>query len=311
MGSLDETVGLLGLMGDPTRVRLMALLDREELAVTELVAVTELSQSRISTHLGRLKEAGLLRDRRVGTSTRYARNDSMSQAAVQLWQTVRQELSDSVLDADRSRAQELKLARERSAAWPDSIAGEMERHYSPGRTWEATARGLLAFIQLGEVLDIGAGDGVMAQLLAPRARSITCLDRSERMIQAARSRLAALPNVRFSLGDMHQLPFDAASFDQAMLLNSLTYAEAPTAALTEAARVLRPGGTLALVTLNAHEHAGVTRSYGHLHAGFRPADLAQLLATAGLEVVHCAVTSRERRKPYLEVVSAAARNPNR
>ena len=148
-------------------------------------------------------------------------------------------------------------------------------------------------------------------MLAPRARSITCLDRSQRMIEAARGRLAALPNVHFALGDMHELPFDDGRFDQAMLLNSLTYAEVPARAIGEAARILRPGGTLAVITLNAHEHAAVTRAYGHLHAGFRPPQLAQLLAHAGVEVAHCAVTSRERRKPYFEVVSATARKPAR
>jgi DNA-binding transcriptional ArsR family regulator len=137
--SLDATATLLGLLGDPTRVRLMALLAHDELAVAELVAITELGQSRVSTHLGRLREAGLVRDRRVGSSTYYGLSQAMPQPAAHLWEAVRQQLDDSVLDADRTRAQALRQARERAQSWPDAIAGEMERHYSPGRTyWRRT-----------------------------------------------------------------------------------------------------------------------------------------------------------------------------
>jgi len=309
--SLEETVGLLALLGDPNRVRLMALLAEEELAVSELMAITELGQSRVSTHLGRLREAGLLRDRRAGNSTFYAVAESIPEPAARLWSTLLQELDDGVLDADRARARALREARERNLPWPDAIAGEMERHYSPGRTWEATARGLLAFVTLGDVLDVGSGDGAVAQLLAHRARSICCVDRSEHVVEAARARLSGRGNVRSQLGDMHSLPFANASFDQVLHLNTLTYSEKPRLALHEAARVLRPSGTLAVVTLAEHRQDEVTAAYGHCQSGFAPEQLRTWLLQAGLSVHLCAITSRERRPPHFQVVTVEASRPPR
>jgi DNA-binding transcriptional ArsR family regulator len=169
MPTVDSTVELLHLFGDATRVRLLALLADEELSVAELTSITELPQSRVSTHLGRLREAGLLRDRKIGASTKYAVNDvSMPGDARRVWELVRADLDDTLLQADRARRQRLRAAG--PEPWPDFIAGQMDRHYSPGRTWEATARGLLGFVRLGDVLDVGSGDGAIADLLAQRAR---------------------------------------------------------------------------------------------------------------------------------------------
>ena len=157
MSSLDSAVDVLHVFGDATRVRLLALLAREELSVAELTSILELPQSRVSTHLGRLKEAGLLRDRKVGASTLYAVNDgAMPEQARGVWELLSAQTRRS---RARGRSQALfeSHARQRAASWPESIAGEMERHYSPGRTWEATARGLLGFVRLGDVLDVGAG----------------------------------------------------------------------------------------------------------------------------------------------------------
>ncbi|MBK7584093.1 MAG: metalloregulator ArsR/SmtB family transcription factor [Myxococcales bacterium] len=310
MPTVDSTVELLHLFGDATRVRLLALLSDAELSVAELTSITELPQSRVSTHLGRLREAGLLRDRKVGASTLYAVNDaSMPREAGRVWELVRADIDDTLLEADRARRERMRRAAG-STSWPESIAGEMERHYSPGRTWEATARAFLGFLKLGDVLDLGSGDGAIADLLAPRSSSITCVDRSERVVEAARRRLAHHPNVSVVVSDMHSLELPDASFDQVLLLNTLTYAEQPDRALSEASRVLRPGGTLALVTLAAHSHGDVTAAYGHVRAGFEPKALGRLLVQAELDVIQCQVTSRERTKPYFEVVTAFATRPD-
>jgi ArsR family transcriptional regulator len=164
----------------------------------------------------------------------------------------------------------------------------------------------MGLLRLGDVLDAGAGDGATAQLLAPRARSITCVDVSEKLVEAARVRLAGHANARCEVADLHDLPFGDGSFDQVLLLNVLPFLKQPGAALAEAARVLRPGGALALVTLAAHEHLDVTAAYGHVHAGFAPANLRRLLGKAGLDVETCDITSRERRAPYFQVVTAFA-----
>jgi ArsR family transcriptional regulator len=308
MTSLDATRDLLHLFGDPTRVRLVALLAHQELTVAELTSITELPQSRVSTHLGKLREAGVLSDRRQGASTVYGLNNgSMPGDARKVWALLQDEVADSVLTTDRTRCEALVRARDRRTAWPDAVAGQMERHYSPGRTWEATARAFLGLVRLGDVLDAGSGDGTIAQLLAPRARSITCVDKSERVLAAARARLADVPGVRFARGDLQALPAAAASFDQVLLFNVLTHVDRPAEVLVEAARVLRPGGDLVAVTLDQHPHAEATARYGHVHAGFKPAAVRRMLVRAGLDVERCEVTSRERREPHFNVVTVFAR----
>ncbi len=310
MSSLDATTDLCNLLGDPTRVRLLSLLAREELSVAELTNITDLPQSRVSTHLGKLREAGIVRDRRVGASSFYALSEgTMSESAQELWALVNRSLKDGLLDGDRKRCDALLRARSQPNAWPESIAGEMERHYSPGRTWEATARGLLGFAHFGDVLDVGSGDGAIAALIAPRARSVTCLDRSETVIGAAKQRLKSQKNVHFAIGDMGALALPEQSFDAVLLFNVLTYAVEPERALGEAYRVLRPQGALSLVTLAPHEHEELTRSYGHEKPGFSPRSLRRMLRAAGFQVEQAEITSRERNKPHFEVVSAFATRP--
>lgn len=309
--NVATTVDLLHLFGDQTRVRLVSLLARDELTVAEITTVTQLPQSRVSTHLGKLREAEVLRDRKDGASTFYALNEQgMPDEARKLWSLVQRELDDGVIESDRRRSEAVVRARNGRGRWPEVIAGEMERHYSPGRTWEATARAFVGLLRLGDVLDVGAGDGTIAQMIAPRAASYAAIDASEKLVAAARARLAGVPGVRCLQGDAHALPFDDASFDAVLLLNVLTCAEHPTRVLAEAARVLRPGGTAVVVTLDAHDHLPVTSAYGHLHAGFRPATLRRHLEKAGLEVRRCEVTSREKRAPHFAVVTAFADKPS-
>jgi SAM-dependent methyltransferase/DNA-binding transcriptional ArsR family regulator len=307
VSTLASAVTTLALFAEPTRVRLMALLEEEELTVAELVTITELAQSSVSTHLGKLRDAGLLRDRRLGASTLYALNDgTMPESAKQVWCLVKSATQDTVLDSDKSRCLDVLKARSRPHAWPDAAAGQMERHYSPGRTWEATARGLFGLMRLGDVLDAGSGDGAIAQLLAPRAKSVTCLDRNEKMVEAARARLAKAKNVTVCLGDVHELPFENGAFDHVLLFNILTQATTPGRVLSEAARVLREAGNLAIVTLALHDHAEVSANYRDVHSGFSTLQLRRMLQKAGLAIDACDITCRERRSPHFEVITAFA-----
>jgi ArsR family transcriptional regulator len=304
--TLSDTTGVLQLLGEPTRVRLLALLSRHELAVADLVLVLDLAQSRVSQHLGKLRDAGLLRDRREGTSTYYALSPSMPPEAREVWAVIERRLDDAVLASDRHRAEALLAARRRGGRY-EAFAGEMERHYSPGRTWESLARAFVPLLSLGDVLDAGGGDGTIAELLAPRSESITCLDSSARMVEAATMRLARFDRARAVEGDVRALPFQAARFDRVLLFNVLVWIDEPARALSEARRVLRRGGELVVVTIDHHDRA-FAREWGHVHPGFSPAKLRALLERAELDVVSCEVTSRERREPHLSVVTAHARN---
>jgi ArsR family transcriptional regulator len=308
MGTVSSAVDLLRLFADPTRLRLVSLLEKNELTVAEITQITQLPQSRISTHLGKLRDADVLRDRRQGSLCYYALNESSMPAGInRLWSLLGRELDEPLLRSDQERCQSVLRARQGHASWAETVAGQMDRHYSPGRTWEATAVGLVGLLHLGDVLDAGSGDGATAALLAPRSRSVTCLDVSPKVLQACRRRLQGLPNVDFVLGDIQDLEFEDASFDQVMLFNLLTYASDPGRALAEAARVLRPGGDLIVTTLAAHDQGKVTTGFGHIHDGFKPQQVREWLNDVGVKVERCEVTSREKRPPHFAVLTAFAR----
>ena len=183
---LASTSALLRLLSDPTRVRLIALLEREELTVAELSGVLRLAQPRVSTHLAKLKEADLVRDRRAGVSAYYRYNAELDAKSAALLQALRHHVDDALIDNDAARLPTILAQRARAEGWADTVAGDMERHYSPGRTWEALGRALAGLVDVGDVLDIASGDGLLAELLAPHARTIVCVDTSERVVQAAR-----------------------------------------------------------------------------------------------------------------------------
>lgn len=305
--SLEQSTALCRLLADPSRLRLLLLLQDHELAVAELTRITELAQSRVSTHLARLQRAALVQPRRDGSTTYYRVSpDGRAQVAGTLWELLRNQVDDVQVRADRERAAEVIRARTRAQTWAESVAGRMERHYSPGRTWEATARALIGLVQLGDVLDLACGDGVLSEMLASHARSITAVDVSPTLIEAAQGRLKPYSNVRLLEGDMHALPLEAKAFDLVFLMHALAYTRNPQAVLAEAARVLRPGGRLVVATLNAHTHKATIEAYDHVNLGIAPPALKKLLESAGLRVETCAVSSREDRPPYFEVVTAFA-----
>jgi DNA-binding transcriptional ArsR family regulator len=304
---LQSATQHLRLLSDPTRVRLLLLLDREELSVAELAAITQLAQPRVSTHLARLKEAGLVTDRRDGVFVYYriAANDS-SAALQRLWKLLRENTDDPLVQQDCDRIRQVLSRRAGEGTWADSVAGDMERHYSPGRTWEATARGLVHLLDPGEVLDIASGDGVLAELLAPRAKRVVCLDISERVAEAGRKRLARNDNVSFEVGDMHDLPVEDASFDTVLLMHALTYTPDPAKVFAESSRVLRPDGKLLAVTLEKHRHEKAVEPFNHVNLGFTSKQLESLARDAGLEVRACTVSAVEKRSPNFSVLALSA-----
>jgi ubiquinone/menaquinone biosynthesis C-methylase UbiE len=300
----------LKVLADSTRVRLLALLEGEELTVAELSAITQLAQPRVSTHLARLKESGLVRDRRSGVSAYYRFDEStLDPAQRSLWQALSAGSDDPLLRQDAERVAGVLAMRAADQNWADSVAGDMERHYSPGRTWEALARSVLPLFETGDVLDIASGDGVLAELLAPHAHRYVCIDSSKRVVSAAAERLRQYRNVEVREADMHALPFDPDSFDLVVLMHALTYAAKPAQAVAEAARVLRPGGRLLLSSLARHEHRSVVEAYGHANLGFSEKELRRFAEKAGLVLQTAETVTREKRPPHFEVISLIAKKP--
>lgn len=307
---LEAWSARLKVLADATRVRLLAVLEREELTVAELSSITRLAQPRVSTHLAKLKEAGLVRDRRAGVSAYYRFDEeSMDVPQRSLWRTLREGSDDPLLRQDAERIPDVLAARAADANWADSVAGDMERHYSPGRTWEALARSALPLLAPGSVLDIASGDGVLAELLAPHSREYICVDASTRVVAAASDRLRRFPNVQVREGDMHALPFPDGHFDLVVLMHALTYAARPAVAVAEAARVLRPGGRLLLSSLARHEHRAAVEAYGHVNLGFSDKDLRKFVEKAGLQIATSETVTREKRPPHFEVISIIGTKP--
>jgi len=165
--SLAQYVGTLNLLGDESRIRLCALLRERELSVTDLVRVTGISQSRVSTHLARLREGGFVRDRRDGQHSFYLLAVNTLPVTAKAVLDEATSSADPTLEADQRRL--LELEAEQRGKLPEAFAGEMHRHYSPGRTWESLVIGMAALLRLGDVLDVGSGDGAAAAYLAPTA----------------------------------------------------------------------------------------------------------------------------------------------
>jgi SAM-dependent methyltransferase len=304
--SLPGYIDALTLLGDENRIRLCTLLRDRELCVTDLVRVTGIAQSRVSTHLGRLREAGLVRDRRKGPQSFYALVTDALPAAIRTCLDEIAASGDPTLAGDLERLQELEA--ERRGDVPEHV-DDLERDYSPGRTWQSLTVGIAALLRLGDVLDVGSGDGAAAAALAPYCRSLTCIDTNQRLIAAARERLAPHRNVRAQVADAHALPFGDGTFDAILVFHTLTYAAQPARVLKECARVLRPGGRLVVLCLDEHRQSEVTARYGERHPGFSPRAVRGLLTRAGLAVASAEVAARELRKPRLQVVLAIADKP--
>jgi DNA-binding transcriptional ArsR family regulator/protein-L-isoaspartate O-methyltransferase len=304
---LESWSQCLKVLADPTRVRLLAILEHEELTVAELASITGLAQPRVSTHLSKLKEFDLVRDRRSGVSAYYRFNHKDLEPAEQsLWQALRAGTDDPLLRQDFERLSLVLAQRANDDNWPDTVAGDMERHYSPGRTWEALARTALPLIHPGEVLDIASGDGVLAELFAPYAKRYVCIDSSQKVVLAATERLKKWPSVTVLNADMHELPFETPQFDLVLMMHALSYTKKPAKVIEEAARVLKPKGQLLLSCLLKHGHHSAVEPYGHENLGFSQKELTRIAEKAGLKIKHCEIVSRERRAPHFEIIMLLA-----
>jgi ArsR family transcriptional regulator len=300
MVTLARTLETLSVLGDENRLRLCMLLSDRELNVSDLVRVTGIAQSRVSTHLGRLREAGIVRDRKDGTQSFYALATEGLPSTVTNVLGEARESDDPTLLGDRERLHALDVERR---AGRDT--------YSPGRTWQSLAVGIAALLDLGDVLDVGSGDASAASMIAPYCRSLTCIDHDARAIEAAAQRFGGQKHVRARVADAEKQPFEAASFDTVLVFHTLTYTEHPDVLLRECARVLRPGGRVVVLCLDEHRHQDVTARYGERHPGLSPARVRSLLEAAGLRVRSAEVASREAKKPHLQVVLAIAEKPQK
>jgi ArsR family transcriptional regulator len=284
-----DPAALLASLAEPIRLRVLRLLDGEELTVGEIARVVQLPQSTVSRHLKVLLDRGWLARRSAGTATLYQLVlDDLAMDARALWLAVRPQVgSRPEHDEDRRRlAAVLAERRLDSESFFGRVGGEWDAVRASLFGSDFTARALLSLIPRGWVLaDLGCGTGNASELLAPHADRVIAVDQSKPMLAAARKRLAAHSNVRFAAGSLDKLPLPARSVDAAVCILVLHHLDDPVGALREMARVLRTergGGVALIVDMLEHDRAEYRQTMGHRHLGFAPEGLRAMLKDAGL-----------------------------
>jgi SAM-dependent methyltransferase len=307
---------LFRLLGDDARLRLLRVLARDRFNVTELTGILGLAQSGVSRHLGLLKDAGLVSEERDGAYSYYRLAPSVqANGHGPLWPLLEAQFADAdatpALRADEARLQEvLRLRRENfdQHAGPDTRDG---RQLVPGRSWAAWARALGHLLPPVDVVDLGCGEGYLTVEVARWARRVTAIDRSPAVLARAKALAGRrrATNITFKRGDLDRVPLDEASADVALLSQSLHHASNPRHALAEAARVVRPGGSVLILDLRAHDETWVRDKLGDRHLGFADDALQALLTEAGLVDVRVGVGSRRGGDPFTVLV-ASGRKPS-
>ncbi len=287
----DDVLLALAAAGEPTRLRLLALLHDAELTVSELVTILGQSQPRISRHLKLLVEAGLIERHREGAWVflLMAQTGRMAQLAREIVGSVAAD--EPVLLADRARLDEVRRARSAQAArYFESHAAnwdEVRAMHVAEEKVEAAIREAVGSRPLGALLDIGTGTGRMLELLAPLATRALGIDQSPQMLGMARARLerARLRNTQLRQGDMFALPAERDGFDLVVVHQVLHYLDDPARAIREAARTLRPQGRLLVIDFAPHEEETLRVAHAHRRLGFAREDISGLMIEAGLDVV--------------------------
>jgi len=309
---MASIVNSLRGLADPTRLRILCLLRREDLAVAELQEILSMGQSRISTQLAQLKRGGLVQDRRSGKRVIYglAEEPRQGMRLRELLDAAAPELEDNESD---EAALALVLARrsDRMRAYFDELAGKFGKTYLPGRSWKGLAETLLKLMPPMVIADLGAGEGTFSQLLAQRARQVIAIDNSPKMIEYASSiaRQNGVANLEFRLGDLESPPIQDESVDLALFSQALHHALRPDRAVKAAMQILRPGGRIVVLDLLRHGFEEARELYLDSWLGFSQSQLQGFLESAGFEEIEITVVDREPEPPNFQTVLALATKP--
>lgn len=307
---MSATLKNLRALADPTRLRIVALLEQDELSVNELQEVTRLGQSRISTHLGLLLESGLLQSRREGKRTFYRWRqplDSHGRDFIDLAVRGAKELSEHAADQVNLK-RVLARRNEQAQVYFNQVAGRFDRSYGPGRSWQAFGHLLLRILPPLVVADLGSGEGLLSELLARRCQKVIAVDNSEKMVTFGKNKAKknGQKNLEFRLGNLQDPPIDPQSVDLVILSQALHHAEEPAKAVAGAWRILAPGGQIMILDLLQHGFDQAKELYGDRWLGFAESDLHRWLEAAGFKRIEISVVAREEQPPHFQTVLAGA-----
>src|SRR5436190_18351639 len=305
---MSSTLKSLRALSDATRLRIVALLERDELSVNELQEITRLGQSRISTHLGLLADCDLVRSRREGKRTFYRLNpqaDTVASEFIQLAIRGAKELTEHASDQINLK-RILNRRREQAQLYFNQIAGRFDRVYGPGRSWQAFGHLLLRILPPLVVADLGAGEGLLSELLARRCKKVFAVDNSEKIVAfgAAKAKKNNLKNLEFRLGDLQNPPLQAESVDLVILSQALHHAVEPGKAIAAAHKILKPNGQIMILDLLKHNFQKAHELYGDRWLGFAESDLDRWLQEANFKKIQVSIVAKEEQPPHFETILA-------
>ena len=307
---MSSTLNFLRMLADPTRLRLILLLEEEELSVAELQDIMGMGQSRISSHLAQLKRTGLVADRRAGKNVYYGLTQTNAQDATrakvsELTKTLARELPEATRDQTALKVA-LRKRQDKARSYFDELAGKFGRSYVPGRSWQALAHTLITLLPAQNVADLGAGEGTLSQLLAKTAKKVIAIDNAPKMVEFG-AKLAAdhgFANLEYRLGDIEDPPIEKGTMDLAILSQALHHAIHPESAIRGAHRILRKGGRLVILDLLSHRFDRARELYADHWLGFSEVQLHQWLEESGFSKIEVTVVSREKESPHFQTVFA-------
>src|SRR5205823_5467162 len=310
---MASTLKLMRALGDATRLRIILLLERDELSVNELQEITRMGQSRISTHLKQLQDAELVQSRREGKRTFYKLNplaDDLAREFIEIARRGAKEIPEH--SSDQVNLKRILARRsEQAQLYFNQIAGRFDRSYGPGRSWQAFGQMLLRVMPPVVVADLGAGEGLLSELLARRAKKVIAVDNSERIVQfgISKAKKNGIKNLEFRLGDIEAPPVEPTSVDLVILSQALHHALNPSNAITAAFQILRPGGQIMILDLLQHKFERARDLYGDVWLGFAESDLKRWLEAAGFKKIEITVVAEEEQPPHFQTILAGGEKP--
>ena len=302
---MPSIIKSLKLISDPTRLRILTLLDQDALTVAELQEILGMGQSRISTQLSQLKSAGLVNDERSGKNNVYSA--SLPAALTSIISSATSEIPE-VPEDNRALRHILTKRKDTARAYFDELAGRFGKDYVPGRSWKALAEALIKSMNYRHVADLGAGEGTLSQLLAQRAEKVIAIDLSPKMVEYSQKLAISngIHNLEFRIGDIESPPIEEDSIDLAILSQALHHAENPQQAIDAAFRILRPGGRLIILDLLQHSFSEARELYADRWLGFSESHLSSMLNKSGFSRVETIIADKEEAQPKFQTLLAVA-----